>query len=65
MCGFIQQEFEILQGRGRPGFQRTWRDRVNADAPRAEFIGQIAARGLQRRLDWASSPEEAAACDPI
>jgi hypothetical protein len=29
------------------------RDRVHADALRAEFIGQIAARGLQRRLDRA------------
>ena len=50
MRGFVQQELEILQARRRPRLQRARRNRVHPEALGSEFIGQVAAGALQRRL---------------
>ena len=48
--GFVQHALEILQARRRSRLQRARRNRVHANSLRPEFISQIPAGGLQRRL---------------
>src|SRR5690349_7926107 len=48
----VQQKIEVLEPRSRARLERPRRYRMDPDAPRAELIGEIAAGGFQRSLDW-------------
>src|SRR5207247_8528725 len=50
LAGFVEQQVEVPEAGGRARLHRTGRDRVNADVLGPQLVGEVAARGLERRL---------------